>query len=773
MSMLDELDFMTRVGTTGNLIASDLEKITVMERRIVLVRWLGIIAATISVPFIGLSHHIFIMMGGLIVFSVVHNAVFQFFIIPYKTQWLLKPAILTFGDITMGSAAVYITGGLQSDFFVIYFLIAVLSAIRFGGGAAAIATLLSIIMYTAVVLLHGVGNWVQDAATILLRMGFVATTGVFVGYVGDKARQVEMDLQAELDKAHEQLNESTALLNENLEFQAVLQTAANEARKLLNAEFSMIVMNYVHEEHMLHQFKFDYLGPYASTHDRCKDIITGKLNEIDLLFQDLLRISPLLQDAQIELKNSITVTKCIIERDLAAIFNFLAGVQAQLITVPILNGDKPIGTLYLLRRANHALSLRDTERNILSVFSNRVATSLTNALVLAQSKLQAILDPVTGLYNHRYLHEQIRTGMDDARNHQVPLSLIVLDIDSFKLFNDTYGHSIGDMSLRSVADMIRLSVKNQGLSFRFGGDEFAIILPQFDNSSACEVAEAIRKRAVELSHRATHEAMSSLSISLGVATFPQSGETSEALFHAADLALYMAKAEGKNVVKSAVHHLKTEVITELEKSSKTALFTKNNNGTQFTGMELQVINALITAVDAKDQYTYKHSKSVAELSAALAERMGLKQPMVERIRLGALLHDVGKIGVPDSLLRKNDVLSPEEYDVVKRHAEIGVQILSPIQSFQVYLPIVKHHHEWFNGGGYPYGLKAEEIPLEARIVSICDAFDAMTSNRPYRNAMPPDKALNLLEGLIGTQFDPAIWDAFYEVVLGLAPIGAK
>jgi len=770
MSMVDELQFMAKRESVRP--RADLTKIVVMERRIVLIRWLGIISASMTVPFLGFSHSMFIMMISLILFATIHNLIFQVFIIPYRRHWLLKPALLTFGDVTMGSAAVYVTGGIHSDFFIIYFLIAVLSAIRFGGGAAAIATLLSIVMYTSVVFLQGITNWLEAAAVILLRMGFVATTGVFVGYVGDKARQVELDLQSELDKAHEQLNESTALLNQNLAFQAVLQTAANEARNLLSADFSMVQMSRDGEDFILHQVEHDYLTPYISVNEAHKHVVTDKLSAIGSLFHDLLRLSPLLQETSTENSN-ITVVNCVVERELEDIFSFISGAPVQLISVPIVNGDRSIGVIYLLKRNKPLISLRDTERNILSVFSNRIATTLTNALVLAQSKLQAISDPVTGLYNHRHLHEQIRKGIEEARNNQTPMSLIVLDIDSFKLFNDTYGHSIGDMSLRSVADMIRLSLQDQGMAFRFGGDEFAIILKQLDNADACLIAEAIRKRAVELSHRATHEAMSSLSISLGVATFPESGETSEALFHAADLALYVAKAEGKNLVKSATHLLQNELSSDHENANKTALFAKNLGVSNVSGMELQVINALITAVDAKDQYTHKHSISVANLSTTLAERVGLKRPAVERVRLGALLHDVGKIGIPDVLLRKDDKLTHQEYETVKRHPAIGAQIISPIQSFEVYIPIVMHHHEWFNGAGYPLGLKEEEIPIEARIVSICDAYDAMTSNRPYRKAMPEKQALALIQGLLGTQFDPSIWDSFFNMILEQVPVGAK
>lgn len=764
--MMDgELRLLSKYGQTDR--TTDIEKIVVMERRIVLVRWLGIVFGIVATPFLGFPRPMFILMCCLILFAIVHNVVFQFYIIPFKRHWLLKPAILTVGDITMGSGAVYVTGGMHSDFYVIYFLIAVLSAIRFGGSAAGISTLISIVMYTAIVFLHGVTDWVKDVASIILRMGFVATTGVFVGYVGDKARQVELDLQAELDKAHEKLNESTALLNHDLEVKAVLQTAAEEARKLIGAHFAVVQMTKSGVDVLPHHLEDEYLSPYFSVSEDLRQSAQIDVDKLLSLCNDLLRLSPLLQRVKTD-SNYVTVAHCMMDGDLAEAFPTMKGQSAALISMPLLHGDKLLGRLLLLRVSRVHTPVRETEKNIIGVFSNRISAALTNALVFAQSRLQAITDPVTGLYNHRHLHEVIRTELASAVDGQGSLSLIVLDIDSFKLFNDTYGHSVGDVSLRSVADLILRAVHKQGFAFRFGGDEFSIVLPGFSHIEALKVAESIRKGAIEMSHVATHEALSSLSISLGVATYPEVASTSEELFRAADLALYAAKAAGKNVVKSA-----SELSNESWSPSsgeKTALYSRHSTVTNLTGVELQIVNGLIAAVDARDQYTHHHSIGVSQLSVLLAQRLGLGHRDVERIRIGALVHDIGKIGIPDAILQKDGKLSTEEYEVIKSHPIIGEQIIQPIQSLWAYLPIVLHHHEWFNGSGYPHGLKGDAIPFVARIVSICDAYDAMTSDRPYRKAMSTDRALSTINNLLGVQFDPLLWDKFYKVIVNYVPM---
>jgi putative nucleotidyltransferase with HDIG domain len=180
--------------------------------------------------------------------------------------------------------------------------------------------------------------------------------------------------------------------------------------------------------------------------------------------------------------------------------------------------------------------------------------------------------------------------------------------------------------------------------------------------------------------------------------------------------------------------------------------------------DIELIEAFIAAVDARDHYTYDHSEHVSNYSEKLARKMNLSDEEVERVRLGALLHDIGKIGIPDNILNKIGNLTNEEYEVIKQHPIIGTKIIEPIKAMGVYGQIILYHHEWFDGTGYPYGLKESEIPLEARIVSICDVFDAMTTDRPYRSAIPKEKALQIINVMVGSQFDPEVWLHFNEMI---------
>lgn len=320
-----------------------------------------------------------------------------------------------------------------------------------------------------------------------------------------------------------------------------------------------------------------------------------------------------------------------------------------------------------------------------------------------------------------------------------------------------------------MANVIRTAMGTRGVAARFGGDEFVLVLPNTTSEEACMLAEMIRLMTVQYIHDSTYEMLSSLSISLGVATAPHCGMTAEELFQSADVALYLAKQQGKNRVR------RVEDLDQSDLQSRQFRLHENDMinrmravGTvdsQHNAVELQTINALVIAVDVKDHYTYDHSRQVSVTSAAIARRLGISEAEVERIRVGALLHDIGKIGVPDSILQKKSKLTLEEYEEIKQHPAIGAHIIEPISSLKLYLPIVMYHHEWYNGQGYPKGLQGEDIPLDARIVSVADAFDAMTSNRPYKTALRLEKALALIESMKGVQFDPVVVDVFRDVVM--------
>ena len=361
----------------------------------------------------------------------------------------------------------------------------------------------------------------------------------------------------------------------------------------------------------------------------------------------------------------------------------------------------------------------------------------------------ALTDPLTGLGNHRHFHERLQRELIAAEEAGMPLSLCLIDIDDFKRINDHRGHPAGDRVLSQVATRLRQG----GEAFRLGGDEFAVLLPDRDDASALETATSIveRLRTMELEHSER------ITVSAGLATFPVQGVGRDELIRLADSALYWAKEHGKNRVR--LYRPEVVELAELKKLASTGA----DRAARF-----RAAASLAKAVDARDVYTGFHSERVAELAARVAERMGLDQELVELTRLAASLHDLGKLAIPEEILRKPGPLTDPERLVLERHPQIGYRMLESLGVNPV-AEWVLHHHERWDGTGYPDGLHEDDIPLGARIIFVADAFDAMTNDRAYQRKLSVTAALAELERCAGTQFDP---DPVFSLVHELSPLVA-
>jgi diguanylate cyclase (GGDEF)-like protein len=348
----------------------------------------------------------------------------------------------------------------------------------------------------------------------------------------------------------------------------------------------------------------------------------------------------------------------------------------------------------------------------------------------------ALTDPLTGLGNHRHFHERLQRELVAADEEGLPLSLCLIDVDDFKRINDNYGHPAGDRVLSEVATRLRQG----GEAFRLGGDEFAVLLADHDETMALETASSIveRLRSMDLEHT------EHVTVSAGVATFPVQGVGRDELIRLADSALYWAKEHGKNRVR--VYRPEVVELAELKRLASTGA----DRAARF-----RAAAALAKAVDARDVYTGSHSERVSELAVRIAERMGLAQELVELTRLAASLHDLGKLAIPEEILRKPGPLTDAERLVLERHPQIGYRMLESLGVDPV-ADWVLHHHERWDGTGYPDGLAQGQIPLGARIIFVADAFDAMTSDRVYRRKLSIDDALAELERCAATQFDPNV-----------------
>ena len=345
----------------------------------------------------------------------------------------------------------------------------------------------------------------------------------------------------------------------------------------------------------------------------------------------------------------------------------------------------------------------------------------------------ALTDPLTGLGNHRHFYEQLeREAL--AADSSNPLSLCLLDVDDFKQINDQYGHPVGDQALVRIADRLR----QDGEAFRIGGDEFALLLPGTNARAAVEVAEGVIGRISATAR-----------LSAGIVTYPDHRVERAELVRVADSALYLAKEHGKNRVR--VYRPDLLELAELRRLAE---------GPD-RAARLRAAASLAHAVDARDAYTGSHSYMVGELSARVAKRMGLESEQVELARLAGSLHDLGKLAIPEEILRKPGPLNEAERLVLERHPQIGFRMLDslgvePVSSW------VLHHHERWDGDGYPDRLGGDAIPLGSRILFVADAYDAMTTDRVYRSRLSHERAISELERCAGTQFDPDVVAAFKE-----------
>jgi diguanylate cyclase (GGDEF)-like protein len=353
----------------------------------------------------------------------------------------------------------------------------------------------------------------------------------------------------------------------------------------------------------------------------------------------------------------------------------------------------------------------------------------------------ALTDPLTGLGNHRHFHERLQRELATAEHEHRPLSLCLVDIDDFKHINDSHGHPVGDRVLGQVASRLRQG----GESFRLGGDEFAVLLPGLDARDAVAVARSIVERV-----SATQiENVGSCTVSAGVATFPVQGVGRDELIRLADSALYWAKEDGKNRARTY-----EPALVELKQLQQLAEGTDR-------AARYRAAASLAKAVDARDAYTGSHSERVSEIAARIARRLGLDEQQVELTRLAARLHDLGKLAIPEEILRKPSALNESERLVLQRHPQIGHRMLESLGVEPIAEWVLAHHERW-DGDGYPNRLRGDEIPLGARIIFVADAFDAMTSERVYRKPLTSHEALEELERCAGTQFDPTIVDAFAD-----------
>jgi diguanylate cyclase (GGDEF)-like protein len=382
--------------------------------------------------------------------------------------------------------------------------------------------------------------------------------------------------------------------------------------------------------------------------------------------------------------------------------------------------------------------------DVLATIATDLAGTIRSVRLIAEAQRLADCDPVTNLYNHRYLFQRLYSEVERHATLGKPLSILMLDLDNFKLFNDTYGHLAGDEVLRKAANVLRRFFRDTDIVARYGGDEFMVILPNASLENAVRCARRLQLRFSDEDFGGPGRQSVPIYVSCGLASFPQDGTEVLELVAIADANLYAAKAQGKGKINARTVDVMDSSIPQME------------------GLDL--LRSLVIAVDNKDRYTRRHSEEVTAYSLMIAQAMGLSEEMRRSIHICGLLHDLGKIGVPDRILRKPGHLEPDEVAVMNQHPVIGALIVGSIPEMQDVVPGVRYHHERYDGLGYPDGLSGSEIPLIARVLAVADVFSAMTTHRPYRKALSHAEALQQIEAGLGTHFDPEIGAHFIRII---------
>ncbi|MFC2051320.1 diguanylate cyclase [Chloroflexota bacterium] len=549
----------------------------------------------------------------------------------------------------------------------------------------------------------------------------------------DVAKRVAVSMEKEylweqLKEREEQLsviNRSSVIITSSLDIQGIYDKFIEELKRVVDVSWAAIVL--IEED-----------SPY----------VLALSSEIG---------SPWQVGERVPIKDTATEwvavhKKAVLESDLLQESRFATGEYhikqgvRSIAYLPLIVKGGAIGSLIIASRHPNAYS--QSHLQLFEHLASQIAMPVENARLYAKVEKKALFDELTGLLNRRALNETMVSEVSRHSRYGGVFSLIILDLDSFKAYNDNHGHLAGDKLLRRIGSVIKGAIRNADQAFRYGGDEFAVLLPQTTIDAANQVAERVRK------HVASKVKAGNILIttSLGLATWPADGIGPNDVIAAADAALYQAKKGGGNQSKHTSETLLPFDDTMI--SSKDAPDSET----------LSAIYALAATVEARDHYTQGHSKKVCDYAVALAKALKLEPLEVTKLETCALLHDIGKIGIGAEILNKRNKLTPREWEAIKVHPRLGVAITRHARQLALCIAGIRYHHEKYDGSGYPDGLKGEDIPLEARILAIADAFAAMTSDRPYSDALLYESALEEIKRCAGKQFDPRLAEVFISVV---------
>src|SRR5579885_2158379 len=471
------------------------------------------------------------------------------------------------------------------------------------------------------------------------------------------------------------------------------------------------------------------------------------------------------------------------------------------IALPVFYAEQLHGMLYV--ESAEAIEFSDEEVLLLGTLADLISGALHNSLTFQKAQEQAITDGLKGVKTHRFFMEALSAEWKRSTRAGRAFALVLMDLDRFKFVNDFYGHLEGDLVLQRVGQILEANCRRSDVVSRYGGDEFVILMPETSMEQARQLASKLRGwvSADPLLRE------KNISASFGIACYPLNGSSPQELIQVADASMYLSKHQGGNTVSTADHFdpneakkWKRDVLEAYLGVTLKRLFSTGPDAfeeiyqrlTQFTSSlaatedfsgksgghslvtiagpqslpqaVLDTVTSLAFAIDAKDHYTQGHSQKVSAYAALIAEAMEMSDAEVEEIRLGAVLHDIGKVGIPENILNKKGPLDPEEWETMKSHVLFGARILEPLSPLARIRDMVLHHHEYYDGSGYPHSLAGENIPLGARIIAVADAYDTITSDRTYKKGRAAGDALAELERCANAQFDGRIVELFVQTM---------
>lgn len=400
-----------------------------------------------------------------------------------------------------------------------------------------------------------------------------------------------------------------------------------------------------------------------------------------------------------------------------------------------------IGFIFISKKDR--IPLTALEKEYLQKICYYTSYALRNANLYQNAYRASVTDDLTSLYNRKHAFECIDSICAGHR----PSTMLLFDLDDFKLYNELYGAKEGDNLIHRCAQLILQELSPNDIAFRYGADEFMVLKSGVDEIRAREFAQRVITKIVNSNPADT---VWDVTVTCGISIFPDISKDASSFLHNAEQAVYYGKLEGKGQL--IVYHQGMEDRSQ------------NPNIRAAYERVAPTIYALTAAIDAKDSYTFVHSMNVSQYAVILAEALGMNSTDIEIIRDAGMLHDIGKISIPEHILQKTSRLTPEEYAVMKTHVENSTKMIRHLPDMDYVIPAVVGHHERYDGTGYPRGLDGENIPLMARILTIADSFDAMTARRPYKQPMPVSYAINELQNNSGTQFDPELVPRFISLI---------